>query len=353
KIDPTNLETVKLLIKYQAENGLVGDAVSVFQTTMESSEFFPSEKDREEFVAHVLGVLGDHPDVHAILIRENLERENYLEVFSSIEKCIPNVKTKRQVHQLQTLLDSFEKDEGLLKELYFCFILSLLRNGYVEEARGAFEKLSSHVELTGEERERAEEVFQYISSAQKDENLPSKLEDAWRYVVEREEVEEEEEEDLQVSDREGARVEEEPGREGEEDIDSVVTKLREKVEDEIGETDLNARYNLGIAFKEMSLFDEAIREFEVARKDEGLRFPASLLLLECYEALGRDDEALMVIDELLGAGISEQKVKLDLLYQKGNILEKKGKNDEAREIFQEIYSLDSGYKDVAERVESN
>ena len=38
-------------------------------------------------------------------------------------------------------------------------------------------------------------------------------------------------------------------------------KLQAKVKEEIGESDPEARYNLGIAYKEMGLLDEAAEEF--------------------------------------------------------------------------------------------
>jgi len=350
KIDPTNLETVKLLMKYQAENGLTGDAVSEFRKTMENKEFFASDKDREEFIEYTLSTLGDHPEVHAVLIRDNIEKGKFINVLSSIEKAIPNVKTRRQVQQIQSLLEQFEGDEDLKKELWLFFGFGLLSRGFRKDGLAAVEKVIEEFELEDEEKDEIELVLQYLESVGTDTELPFDPKKAVDYVREKEK--EKEGEEYELSEKEGARVEEEDKVEEEEDLDTVINKLREKVEEEIGDEDKNARYNLGIAFKEMGLFEEAIREFEVARQDEGLYFPSSIMLLDCYEALGKYEEAVSIVDELLNEDIADQKVMLDLLYRKGIFLEAMGHKQEAKELFRQVYEKDSNFKDVSSRVES-
>ena len=48
---------------------------------------------------------------------------------------------------------------------------------------------------------------------------------------------------------------------------------------QLGKEEYETRYNLGIAYKEMGLVDEAIAEFQLAAKDEAR-------LLECASMLG-------------------------------------------------------------------
>ena len=62
-------------------------------------------------------------------------------------------------------------------------------------------------------------------------------------------------------------------------LDEMFREFKKGMEKQLGSEDYDTRYNLGIAYKEMGLLDEAIAEFQLASKDEGR-------LLECCSMLG-------------------------------------------------------------------
>ena len=75
-----------------------------------------------------------------------------------------------------------------------------------------------------------------------------------------------------------------PSREGGSDLgDEALTDLfrefQKGVDKQLGKEDYETRYNLGIAYKEMGLVDEAVAEFQLAAKDENR-------LLECASNAG-------------------------------------------------------------------
>ena len=59
----------------------------------------------------------------------------------------------------------------------------------------------------------------------------------------------------------------------------IFKEFKKGVDKQLGKEDYDTRYNLGIAYKEMGLIDEAIAEFQLAAKDESR-------LLECSSMLG-------------------------------------------------------------------
>jgi len=133
-------------------------------------------------------------------------------------------------------------------------------------------------------------------------------------------------------------------------VRSALGRLQAKVDEEIGDTDLEARYNLGIAYKEMGLLDEAVTEFRLAMRKPELFVGAGSLLADTLADRSDFDGALAVIDAILAVSTAEEEVERDLRYHKAVLLENAGRRDEAREIFRGIQEKSPGYRDVKTRL---
>ncbi len=144
-----------------------------------------------------------------------------------------------------------------------------------------------------------------------------------------------------------------PSRSSEEDkiVHSVVEKLQAKVNEEIGDSDPEARYNLGIAYKEMGLLEEATGEFRVARGRRSLYLGASYLLAETLAEKGDFEGALATLDEVLASDIVGRNEMRDVQYQKALLLGRTGREAEGKEIFRAIFEKWPDYRDVRARVE--
>jgi tetratricopeptide (TPR) repeat protein len=145
----------------------------------------------------------------------------------------------------------------------------------------------------------------------------------------------------------------EGGYEQEESIvRSALGRLQAKVDEEIGDTDLEARYNLGIAYKEMGLLDEAVTEFRLAMRKPELFVGAGSLLADTLADRADFDGALAVLEAILAASTGGEEVRRDVRYHKAVLLEHAGRRDEAREIFRDIQEKTPGYRDVETRLQS-
>jgi tetratricopeptide (TPR) repeat protein len=143
----------------------------------------------------------------------------------------------------------------------------------------------------------------------------------------------------------------EGGYEQEESIvRSALGRLQAKVEEEIGDTDLEARYNLGIAYKEMGLLDEAVTEFRMAMRKPDLFVGAGSLLADTLADRADFDGALTVLEAILAAATGGEEVRRDVFYHKAVLLESAGRRDEAREVFRDIQEKTPGYRDVEARL---
>src|SRR3970040_1433809 len=80
---------------------------------------------------------------------------------------------------------------------------------------------------------------------------------------------------------------------------AALGRLQAKVEQEIGDKDLDARYNLGIAYKEMGLLDESVTEFRLAMSKPELHVGAGWLLADTLADRGAMDGAIAGLHEIL------------------------------------------------------
>ncbi|MGB7631421.1 MAG: tetratricopeptide repeat protein, partial [Candidatus Deferrimicrobium sp.] len=135
-------------------------------------------------------------------------------------------------------------------------------------------------------------------------------------------------------------------------VRSALGRLQAKVDEEIGDTDLEARYNLGIAYKEMGLLDEAVMEFRLAMRKPELFVGAGSLLADTLADRADFDGALAVLEAILAASTEGEEVLRGVSYHKAVLLENAGRRDEAREIFRDIQEKTPGYRDVEARLQS-
>jgi len=122
--------------------------------------------------------------------------------------------------------------------------------------------------------------------------------------------------------------------------------------------DLETHYNLGIAFREMGLLEEAIGEFQKVAKanDSGRAFRyamqcCTLLGLAFMEKGQPNIAAIWYERALLTPGIDGES-KLALRYDLGVAQESAGDLDGALRSFSQVYAVNIDYRDVAERIGS-
>jgi tetratricopeptide (TPR) repeat protein len=260
-----------------------------------------------------------------------------------VEKAIPNVKSSRQLDNFLSVIEEITKKKDNPLFIWEVCALSLLSYGHREKGFQMIQK----IEEAGPGKETSgivSKVRDYFGTVEEEHSFPKNFSSVEKFLSEKIVSEETERIEKEKEEADQGKVERA------EDIEAVLDQLREKVEDEIGEEDLNARYNLGIAFKEMGLFEDAIREFALSKEEESLYLSSLLMLKDCYEKMERFVECLTLIDELLGDEALEERVRIEILYQKGGLLEKMGDEDGSRGVYRQVYEIDEGYKNVSEKI---
>lgn len=133
-------------------------------------------------------------------------------------------------------------------------------------------------------------------------------------------------------------------------IEEILTDFKKGVEKQLGAEDYDTRYNLGIAYKEMGLVDEAIAEFQIAAKDEKRFLECCSMLGLCFVEKGMPKLALKWYQRGLETKGHSEEEYLGLRFELGSAYEAMGEEDKALECYQDVYGANAGYRNVSKRI---
>jgi tetratricopeptide (TPR) repeat protein len=150
-----------------------------------------------------------------------------------------------------------------------------------------------------------------------------------------------------------------PGRNGQ--VNAMFADLIDEVnaltDQEITREDFETHFNLGIAYREMALIDDAISEFQAAMKSlQPEKFNKEAIqccgmLSTCYLEKGMPRSAIRWCQTGLNLREISSHEALALRYDMGVAHCVTGDSDRALECFGLIFSIDPSYRDVAQRID--
>jgi hypothetical protein len=141
-------------------------------------------------------------------------------------------------------------------------------------------------------------------------------------------------------------------------LSEVFAEFRTELEALQTDEDPETHYNLGIAYREMGLLEEAISEFQkvVQAHDRGVAFRYTMqcctLLALAFMEKGQPEIAAFWYERALQTPDLDQESILALQYDLGIAQDVGGHPDEALKSFQQVYAMNIDYRDVAERIGS-
>lgn len=148
--------------------------------------------------------------------------------------------------------------------------------------------------------------------------------------------------------REGDGALPEEGREV--SLEEIFRDFKKGVEQQLSPEDHETHYNLGIAYKEMGLTDEAIGEFQLASRDPLHAVECCAMLGLCFLEKGLPQLAVKWYRKGLETIGVKDEDRLGLQYALAGVLEQVGDRDGAYRVYLDIFGARAGYRDVAERL---
>jgi tetratricopeptide (TPR) repeat protein len=144
-------------------------------------------------------------------------------------------------------------------------------------------------------------------------------------------------------------ADEEPTGDEERDFQEMLARFKQGIDENIDEGDFQSHYDLGVAFKEMGLLDEAIAELQKALRAPEGKLRSSEALGVCFIEKGAYVVAESILRRSLELPASGDQERLGVLYWLGRALEELGKRVEARELYGRVFAVDIRFRDVGER----
>jgi tetratricopeptide (TPR) repeat protein len=129
----------------------------------------------------------------------------------------------------------------------------------------------------------------------------------------------------------------------------ALAEFKRALDQNIAIEDHQAHYDLGIAFKEMGLLDEAVGEFQKALRATEGRLRTAEALGATFLEKGMPPVAEAVLRSV-ERGPEDDAEKIGVLYWLGRALEAQGRGDAARGFYERVLAVDVGFMDAVSRV---
>jgi len=136
----------------------------------------------------------------------------------------------------------------------------------------------------------------------------------------------------------------------ESEVLEIFEEFKKGLAKDIEAEDYETHYNLGIAYKEMGLIDDAITEFQSAKKDPKLFVQSSTILGMCYMQKGLYQLAIDAFTSALMKIESRDDSYWSAKYDLAEAYEKNGNLKEALQLYTEVFGWNAKFRDVAEKV---
>lgn len=363
KHDPGNNDFQKWLIRLLAHEGLSSDAQAELRKVASDPARFTSDEQRLDFFRQTAEFLKKNP-LPRLYICDILRSQKKLhEAVNELEKAVPQTMSSGMyaefTERLRSVVNHAGADPAILEPCGFLW----LAIGVPEEGIPILDRVAEAGSASGDPGREATMrevldairggwdvgtagVFSFTEAARKRaEPEPVRVDTPPPPAPPGPPAEAPEEEPFSPTKTADGGYEQEDSI-----VRSALGRLQAKVDEEIGDTDLEARYNLGIAYKEMGLLDEAATEFRLAMRKPELFVGAGSLLADTLSDRADFDGALAVLEAILAASTAGEEVERDVRYHKAVLLENAGRPEEAREIFRDIQEKTPGYRDVETRL---
>jgi tetratricopeptide (TPR) repeat protein len=134
------------------------------------------------------------------------------------------------------------------------------------------------------------------------------------------------------------------------DLEEIIDEFKAGVSNTISGEDHESHYDLGMAYMEMGLHDEAIQEFQIASKGGPMELKCLEMIALCYLEKNEPAAAARELDKALQLPGHGPEETISIRYNLGLANERLGNLDKALQHFEEVYLLNVDFLKVASKV---
>ena len=134
------------------------------------------------------------------------------------------------------------------------------------------------------------------------------------------------------------------------DFQEMLKRFKQGVAENVDEEDFESHYDLGVAYKEMGLIDEAVAEFQKALRGHTNRVRSYEALGQCFVEKGQYHVAASVLSRAIALGEGDDHHLVGVLYLLGRAKEELSRDRDALDYYQRVFAVDIEFRDVADRI---
>ncbi len=133
-------------------------------------------------------------------------------------------------------------------------------------------------------------------------------------------------------------------------FDKVFAAFKKGIQDQVGEDESEMHYDLAIAYKEMGLLEDAVRELEIVQRSGARPVETLSLMAACKLELEEPMEAAAHLEDALAIVGEANESAVSLRYDLGEALLAAGQRDLALEAFRKVAARQPVFREVADRI---
>jgi tetratricopeptide (TPR) repeat protein len=133
-------------------------------------------------------------------------------------------------------------------------------------------------------------------------------------------------------------------------IEQLFKEFQRGVAEQVQEEDFDTHFNLGLAYREMGLLDEAIGEFQLSAKSPEYLVESASMIGACFLEKGFPEQGAEWYERALAAPGLALEMELGLRYELGRAQEAAGNTEAALASFSEVLAINPAYRDIMDRV---
>jgi tetratricopeptide (TPR) repeat protein len=134
------------------------------------------------------------------------------------------------------------------------------------------------------------------------------------------------------------------------DFQEMLKRFKQGIADNVDDEDYESHYDLGVAYKEMGLIDEAVAEFQKALRGTTNRTRAYEALGQCFVEKEQYHVAASVLGRAIALGEGDDHHLVGVLYLLGRSTEALRHTKDALDYYQRVFAVDIEFRDVAARI---
>lgn len=133
-------------------------------------------------------------------------------------------------------------------------------------------------------------------------------------------------------------------------IEQILAESKKQLSKIIDANDAQAHFDLGCAYKDMGLYDEAIEEFKISMQNEEKEIPALNMIALINLERQRYTDAISIFKKLLNYDEITNEQKMEFIYQIGSAYLKINDKSEALFYLNKIYKQNPNYRNIKQLI---